>query len=280
MNSIRLLALDLDDTLLRSDLTISFHTRSMIKKAAGAGVVIVLASGRVMDALEPYVGQLGLHSRRGYLICGNGNEIRESDTGNLVFREQLSGPVAALVYRYADAEGFPVQVYDGDTIYVSRKNEYADYDQNITGLKQAEPQDFRRRIAGGCGKLIIPGDPMILEPLEKLLRTYLGDEITLFTSKPYFLEVLPRGVDKGSSLAKVAELLGIGREAVMAVGDSMNDEAMIRWAGCGVAMRNGDGRLKKIAGLVTAASNNDDGVADIIEAYILGDEPLPVQGKL
>jgi hydroxymethylpyrimidine pyrophosphatase-like HAD family hydrolase len=116
---------------------------------------------------------------------------------------------------------------------------------------------------------------MILEPFERLLRTFLGDEIGLFTSKPYFLEIMPRGVNKGSALAIVAERLGIGREAVMAVGDSMNDEAMIRWAGVGVAMRNGDERLKRVAGLVTASSNDEDGVADLIESYILGGEPLP-----
>ena len=68
MSAIRMLALDLDDTLLRSDLTISFHTRSLIKKASDAGIMIVLASGRVVPAMETYVRQLGLHTSRGYLI--------------------------------------------------------------------------------------------------------------------------------------------------------------------------------------------------------------------
>jgi Cof subfamily protein (haloacid dehalogenase superfamily) len=279
MNPIRLLALDLDDTLLRSDLTISLRTRSLVKKAVNAGVVVALASGRVVEALEPYVSQLGLHKNRGYLICGNGIEIRESDTGKLIYQNRLSVPVAELVYRYADAEGFPVQIYEDDVIYVSRENEYADYDQHLTGLKQVVPADFRTKIASGCGKLLIPGDPMILEPLEKLFRTYLGDEITLFTSKPYFLEILPKDTDKGTALARVAEQMGISRDAVMAVGDSMNDEAMIRWAGYGVAMQNGDERLKKIAPLVTAASNDEDGVADLIEEYLLGGAPLPEAGS-
>ncbi|MDR1908324.1 MAG: HAD hydrolase family protein, partial [Spirochaetaceae bacterium] len=185
MSLIRLLALDLDDTLLRSDLRISLRTRRLVKMAAEAGVVIALASGRVAAALGPYAAQLGLHRRRGCLICGNGIEVLESDTGLVLHQERLPGPTAELVYRYADAEGFPVQVYEGDRIIVSRRNEYADYDERITGLRQVIPEDFRPFVAGGCGKLIIPGDPMILEPFERLLRTFLGDEIGLFTSKPY-----------------------------------------------------------------------------------------------
>jgi hydroxymethylpyrimidine pyrophosphatase-like HAD family hydrolase len=119
---------------------------------------------------------------------------------------------------------------------------------------------------------------MILGPLENLLRIYVGDKASLFTSKPYFLEILPAKTDKGAALAKVAEILGIKREEVLAIGDSMNDEAMIRWAGIGVAMVNGDDRIKDIATLVTERSNDDDGVADIIERYLLGKETLRIPG--
>jgi hydroxymethylpyrimidine pyrophosphatase-like HAD family hydrolase len=130
-------------------------------------------------------------------------------------------------------------------------------------------ENFRAMVSGGCYKLLVPGDPMLLTPLESIIRTYLGDEITLFTSKPYFLEILPPRTDKGTALAKVAELLGVPREEVLAIGDSMNDEAMIRWAGLGVAMANGDERIKGIASLVTEKTNDDDGVAEVIETYIL-----------
>jgi hydroxymethylpyrimidine pyrophosphatase-like HAD family hydrolase len=152
---------------------------------------------------------------------------------------------------------------------VSRTNEFTSYDQKLTGLRQVVVENFRSMVSGGCYKLLIPGDPMLLTPLESIIRTYLGDEITLFTSKPYFLEILPAKTDKGTALARVAELLGVSREGVLAIGDSMNDEAMIRWAGMGVAMVNGDERIKNIASLVTEKSNDDDGVAEVIERYIL-----------
>ncbi|MDR1412208.1 MAG: Cof-type HAD-IIB family hydrolase [Spirochaetaceae bacterium] len=272
---VRLLALDLDDTLLRSDLTISFYTRNIIKKAIKTGVGVVLASGRIPQAMEKFSGQLGLHKRPGYLICDNGALIQESHTGKLVFEARLPPDAALIAYDLASAEGFPVQIYEGAILYVSRKNEFDDYAQKLIGLRQVVLEDFRAKIRDGCYRLLIPGDPMILRPLEDLFRSYIGDDVTLFTSKPYFLEILPPGIDKGTSLAKVAEAVGVKREEVMAVGDSMNDEAMIRWAGYGVAMLNGDERLKESACLVTGRTNDDDGIADLVERFILGTEPLP-----
>ncbi|MDR1353569.1 MAG: Cof-type HAD-IIB family hydrolase [Treponema sp.] len=272
---VRLLALDLDDTLLRSDLTISFHTRNVLKKAEKAGIGIVLASGRIPPAMKKFAAQLGLDKRPGYLICNNGTIIQESRTGKVIFEALLPPEAALIAHDLASAEGFPVQIYEGDLMYISRKNEFADYDQKLTGLKQVVLEDFRAKVKDGCYKLLIPGDPMILRPLEDLFRSYIGDDVTLFTSKPYFLEILPPGIDKGSSLARVAEIAGVRREEVMAIGDSMNDEAMIRWAGYGVAMLNGDDRLKEAACLVTGKTNDDDGVADLVERCLLGTAPLP-----
>jgi hydroxymethylpyrimidine pyrophosphatase-like HAD family hydrolase len=122
--------------------------------------------------------------------------------------------------------------------------------------------------------MLIPADPVLLEPLRQLLSTYAGEDIVLRNAKPYQLEVLPPAVDKGSALALAAEQCSIPREAVLAVGDSLNDESMLRWAGCPVAMINGDDRIKEIAALVTEKSNDEDGVADIIERYVLKGEAM------
>jgi hydroxymethylpyrimidine pyrophosphatase-like HAD family hydrolase len=119
----------------------------------------------------------------------------------------------------------------------------------------------------GCYKLIIPGESELLKHIEIIIRTYLGQSLTLFTSRPNFLEITPEETDKGTALAKVAKILKVKREQTMAIGDSMNDEAMIRWAGVGVAMVNGDERIKSMADLVTEHTNDEDGAAEIIEKY-------------
>ncbi|MDR1930485.1 MAG: Cof-type HAD-IIB family hydrolase [Treponema sp.] len=264
-----MLALDLDDTLLRSDLTISFRTRNAIRKAESQGVTVVLASSRAPASMEYFARLLGLNKRPGFLIANNGTVIQETDTGNLIFEIKIPPAAALMIFDMADAEGFAVQLYDDDILYISRTNEFAEYDQKITGLRQVVVENFRSMVASGCHRMLIPGDPMILSPLAKLLFTYTGNEAAIFTSKPYLLEVLPPEADKGNALALVAEKLSISRDAVLAVGDSMNDEAMLRWAGFPVAMVNGDDRIKEIASLVTEKSNDEDGVADVIERYIL-----------
>ena len=266
---LRLLALDMDDTLLRSDLSISYRTRNAIKRTEQAGVTVALASGRVPEAMEHFSRLLGLHKRPGYLVSNNGALIQESNTDTIVYESRLSPQTALAFCDLAESEGFPVQMYDDDIMYVSRQNEYSSYDQKVTGIRQVVVENFRAMVGEGCYKLIVPGDPMLLSQVESIVRTYLGNEITLFTSRPYFLEIMSKGTDKGSALAKIAEITGISAEEALAIGDSMNDEAMIRWAGIGVAMINGDERIKNIADLVTDNTNDNDGVAEVIEKYFL-----------
>ncbi|MCL2608283.1 MAG: Cof-type HAD-IIB family hydrolase [Treponema sp.] len=269
MGDIKLLAVDLDDTLLRSDLTISGRTKAAIRKAEEAGVTVVPASGRVPVSMEAFVRSLGLYRRSGYLISNNGALIQETLSGKVVHEIKLDVAAALAAFDLVDAEDFPVQMYEGDTMYVSRHNEFSEYAKRLTGMQQVVPADFRSMVAAGCHKLLVPGDPVLLAPLENLLRAYLGGQLTLFTSKPYYLELLPANTDKGTALATVAGLLGIGREQIIAIGDSPNDDAMLRWAGLGIAMCNGNERTKAVADLVTDWSNDEDGVARIIEQHIL-----------
>ncbi|HCM26424.1 MAG: hydrolase [Treponema sp. GWB1_62_6] len=279
MGGIRMLALDLDDTLLRGDLTISYRTRGMLKKAEAAGVTVVLASGRAPRAMERYARELDMHKRPGFLVCNNGTTILSSETGKILRETMLPTDAALTVFDLVTAEGLSIQVYDDNIIYISRKNEFADQDEKLTGFRQVVVENFRAMIAAGQLKLVIPGDPMLLRPLETILKNFLGDRVTIFTSKPYFLEVLPPATGKGESLAWIAAELGISRDAVMAVGDSMNDESMIRWAGYGVAMKNGDERIKAIASFTTERTNEEDGIADLVKRYILGKRALPADAR-
>ena len=273
MTPVLLLALDMDDTLLRSDLSISFRTRNAVRKAEAMGVVVVLASTRAPAAMERFSGILGLNKRPGYLIANTGTIIQESQTGEIIYEQKIPAQAALLVFDLANAEGFSVQMYDNDILYISQTNEFSEYDKKITGLRQVVVDNFRSMVASDCHKLLISGDPALLKPLARLLENTAGD-ITVHVSKPYRLEVLPKGADKGNALRLISKKCSIPREAVLAVGDSMNDESMLRWAGYPVAMSNADSKLKEIAALVTEKSNDEDGVADVIERYIIGNKAL------
>jgi len=266
-NSLKILALDLDDTLLRSDLSISYRTRNAIKQAVHMGVTVVLASGRIHAAMDHFSRLLGLHKKPGYLICNNGALILETHTGKIAHEAKLDRETLMAACDLADAEGFALQMYDNNITYVSRHNEYSSIDQKTTGLRQVVVENFKDMAREGCYKLIIPGDPELLKYMEIIIRTYLGQNLTIFFSHPYFLELMPEDTDKGTALAKVASILNVKQGEVIAIGDSMNDEAMIRWAGIGVAMANGDERIKSMADLVTKHTNDEDGVAEVIEKY-------------
>jgi Cof subfamily protein (haloacid dehalogenase superfamily) len=263
----RIIAMDLDDTLLRQDLSMSFRTRRTIKRAARKGAIIVLASGRIPASVKKFGTPLGMEKRHGYYLTHNGSLVLESVTKETIFEAKLPRETALRAFDLADAEGFPVQIYEDDGMLISRTNEYSSADIKLTGLKQVVAPNFRDLAAQGVYKLLIPGDPALLKPLLTIFQTYLGSEATLFTSKPYFLEILPPQVDKGAALKAIAEKESVPMEQVMAFGDSMNDEAMIRAAGCGVAMKNGSEDLKKLAQMTTRYSNEEDGVADIIERF-------------
>jgi Cof subfamily protein (haloacid dehalogenase superfamily) len=231
------------------------------------GVTVVLASGRIHAAMDHFSRLLGLHEKPGYLICSNGALILETHTGNTVYEAKLDKNTILAACDLADAEGFALQMYEDDIMYISRQNEYSTIDQRTTGLRQVVVENFRDMASDGCHRLIIPGNPEFLKYVETIIRTYMGKTLTVFTSRPFFLELTPKDIDKGTALAYVAKLLEVRQDETMAIGDSMNDEAMILWAGIGVAMVNGNERIKSIADLVTEHTNDEDGVAEVIEKY-------------
>ena len=117
----------------------------------------------------------------------------------------------------------------------------------------------------------MPGEPEILQKLQAELKEEIGERCVIFTSKPYFLEVMPKNTGKGEALMWLAEHLGIPQSETLAFGDAMNDESMIRLAGTSVAMKNGDQTIKNIADYISEYTNDEDGVARFIEKYVLND---------
>jgi len=277
MTAYKLLALDLDDTLLRTDLTISGRTCNFIKKLAAKGIIVVITTGRVPKAMEKFVKMLGLNKTAGYMICGNGTLILNTKTKEVLNDIKIPLKTALAAFDLIDAEEFSAQIYDEDRIFVSRRNEFSDADHKLTGMRQVVPPDFHSLLAEkGANKIVIPADPMLLKPLEEILRNVMGRKITLFTSKPYYLEILPPDCDKGTALRWIAEKLNIKKEEVIAFGDSMNDDSMLRWAGIGVVMCNGHEHLKEISRFITRFSNDEDGVVDFLETNrLFTDNPAP-----
>lgn len=267
---VQLIALDLDDTLLRFDLTISQANREAVAEARAAGIRIVLASGRNIHSMRHYAELLGLDGPGNFLVCSNGAEIIEPDTGLLLEERRLEPDFCAEIARTIEGRGFPWQVYEEGIIHVSRPNDWALADSRLTGQPAILLEDEAAFFARGLIKFVIPGDPARIEELRRDLAARFQGRATVVTSKPYFLEVLAPGVDKGAALARLAARLGLGMEGVMAIGDAMNDLGMVSEAGYGCAPANALPAVKAAARFVSPRTNDEDAVAELIGRVALG----------
>lgn len=271
MNStVKLLALDLDDTLLNTELEISPENRRAVLAAEEAGVRVLLASGRVPEAMQRYARDLGMERRPGYLISNNGCTIIRSDNKELLYRKALSSETALTIYQSAAGAGFPCEIYRRNSICTDRDNAWTDHDCYLSGLTKQILEDFSGEIeADPPIKMVIPGEPEAVEQLEQRLKAQYGKQCSIFRSKPYFLEILPRDADKGIALAHLAKQLQVDRSEVMAVGDADNDLGMIRWAGIGAAMANANSSVLAIANCRSRKSHQEHGVAELIHRFII-----------
>ena len=266
-----IIALDLDDTLLDKNLQIMPVTVAALQSCAVRGIFVVLCSGRAENAILPYVRRLDIAGSQAgrYIIAMNGATIYDMHERRQIYARTVDGDVLLYAYREAEKRGLPCQVYDPATIYPSKDNEWTRLDVERGGLSMAVRPDFADFIKDGQSKMVIPGDPAVLQTLQSDLKRALGDRAVIFVSKPYFLEIMPAHSGKGEALLELANRLGIPPERTMAFGDSMNDESMIRLAHHGVAMRNALPYIQEAARYVTEDDNNHDGVGKFLRDWVL-----------
>ncbi|MCM1320991.1 MAG: Cof-type HAD-IIB family hydrolase [Bacteroides sp.] len=266
--ALKILAMDLDDTLLRKDLSISDRTVCTLRRAAAKGFLPVIASGRAPRAVEPFAQRIGSNTMQSYLVCSNGAEIITSDSGKRIYERTVPPDTAIKAWRMCEAAGLSCHIYGDSCIYVSRETEFSARDSHLSKLKIIVPEDYEKLVASGVYKLVIPGNPEFITAVEAEFKTELNDAATVFVSKPYFMEVLPPHSGKGEALRFLAEqILHIDSADIIAFGDSMNDESMIKYAGCSVAMCNGREEIKRLARFITEKSNDEDGIALHLETH-------------
>ncbi|HCO49288.1 MAG TPA: Cof-type HAD-IIB family hydrolase [Spirochaetaceae bacterium] len=266
---VALIALDLDDTLLRSDLHISEANREAIVAAEDEGIELVLASGRSYAAMKRYVDFLGLARPGNFLICSNGAEILDAESGEARDRLFLSESFCHETAKNIEDHGFQWQVYMDGKIWCSKLNPWAFLDERLSGQQAVEVTSREELFRGGQIKFVIPGEEeRIAELYGEFSRFYKG-KAEVVTSKPYFLEILPIGADKGSALRRLAAQLAVPMDAVMAVGDAMNDYSMVKAAGWGCAPANALEAIKAIARVISDKTNEEDAVADLIYSVAL-----------
>ena len=268
----KLLVLDVDGTLLNDEREISKRTLAALLKVQQMGVRIVLASGWPTYGLMPLAKTLELGNYGGFVLSYNGCQIIKAQNGEILFERRINPEMLPYLEKKARKNGFAIFTYHDDTLITdSPDNEYIKNEALLNNLKIIREDEFSTAIDfAPCKCMLVSDKEKALIGLEQHWEKRLAGTLDAFRSEPYFLEVVPCGVNKANTLGALLEHLGVTREEVIAVGDGVCDVTMLQLAGMGVAMGHSQDSVKVCADYVTA-SNEEDGVALAVEKLILAE---------
>jgi Cof subfamily protein (haloacid dehalogenase superfamily) len=266
MPPIRLVALDLDGTLISSKLRISSGVRKAIARARESGVHFTMATGRMFRTARPFAREIGID---GPIICYQGAATYVVATEERLSHVALPAELASRVFARVAEDGVRALGYFEDELYTEVDDAflkiYTDLTKAPANVVASLDEFFRNRETTKINCVVgVDEAPHYAERL----RSLFGDEAYVTRSQPEFVEVLSRRVDKGCALTQIAEFYGVSTEETMAVGDSWNDLPLLARAGWGVAMGTAPTDVKLKAHAVVADAEND-GVAEALEQFVL-----------
>lgn len=262
----RLLALDLDGTVLDEEFRVSTRVRRAMVRAEAGGTRVTLASGRGYPSMRPWARELGIYTP---LVSYQGAVVTDTETDLRLYERTFSLDVVGDLIGFCRERDLSLTLYADDEIFVENKQHSdAFYDQWF-GLPTHVVGDLNTALSAPPVKcIIVSTDVALLDGLRPEMEAHLGDRLQVVRSHRFFLEGLALGASKGAALAWLCDHLGIAQAETMAIGDSGNDRAMIAWAGLGVAMGNASDEAKAAADHITDTVEND-GAAIAIERYCL-----------
>lgn len=260
----RAIALDLDGTLTNHDKVVTPRTRQALLKAQELGTVIILASGRPTYGIVPVAECLELEKRGGYILSYNGGNIVNAKTGEKLFSQFLPDAVIPILYKYAKEKNHALLGYAGNEIITEMPDDqYVKEESRINKMNIRKVDNLLEALEPHPTKLLMTGDPTDMIKAEEELVEILGEKMDIFRSAPFFLELVPKGIDKAQSLLRLLSKINLTPADLMAFGDGYNDLSMLKLAGVGVAMANAAPEVRADADYVTL-SNEEDGVAEAL----------------
>lgn len=269
--AVKLIALDIDGTLLSSKQEILPSTKRAVTEALNAGIKIVLCTGRPLAGVSHFLKELGVAGDDQYVVTYNG-AVTETVSGHVVAKHLLDRTAYEKLTAFGQAHQVPFNVLDENSeIYTADRDlhflEVVQAMENSAGLKIRTPEEMPADFE--IAKGVFVGSEELLDATEPALRVEFEPQYSVVRASRWFLEVMAAGVNKGQALRDLAKVLDLDPAEMMAVGDEGNDLAMFAAVGVSVAMGNGSDEAKAGAKYVTAR-NDDDGLAMAIDKYALG----------
>ncbi|MFD0588565.1 Cof-type HAD-IIB family hydrolase [Paenibacillus sp. GCM10027627] len=261
----KLIAIDVDDTLLNDELAVTEGTKQALEAAISQGVTVTLATGRMFASAQKIARGINLNVP---IITYQGALVKTLLEGEVLYERSVPTDAAKVLHQYCEKNGLHLQLYVNDELYGTEDNERIQaYSKQSNIPYQIEP-DFSKLIELPMNKMLIIDEPDKLDEVAIELRSLIGDHVHITKSKAHYLEVMHKEGTKGHALQFLAGHIGCTLEQTIAIGDAWNDREMIQAAGLGVAMGNAVPSLKELADYVTL-SNNEDGVRHVIEKFVL-----------
>lgn len=264
----KLIAIDVDDTLLNDDLIVTEGTKLAMEKAIAQGVTVTLATGRMYASARKIADQIKLNVP---IITYQGSLVKTLLDGQVLYERSVPTDAAKQLYAFTEEHGLHLQLYVDDILYVKEGNVKIQRYSALSKIPYVVSTDFEGLLEQPNTKMLIIDEPDYLDQIAQQLKTLIGDRAHITKSKAHYLEITHKEGTKGHALRFMAEHLGCTIDQTIAIGDAWNDHEMIEAAGLGVAMGNAIPALKEIANFVTL-TNNEEGVRHVIEKFVLQPE--------
>lgn len=261
----KMIAVDMDGTLLNSDGKISVGNAKAVRAAVDHGIIFVLATGRPIQGVRKYADSLGLD---GAAITYNGAVCVDLATDGIIYEQGMDKDDAALAIELGQEYDTTMCIWSRGQLYVSKLNDRAYDYMKISGVEPILVEDYGKLIGQGITKILWYDDVDMIGRMPAEMAKHPFRETSFCLSRPFFIEFFSSKVSKAAAIDRLCRHYGISREEVIAMGDAPNDLPMIEYAGLGVAMGNADDCVKAAAKFVTS-TNDEDGVAAVIEKFIL-----------
>lgn len=263
----KMLVLDIDGTLTNSKKEITEATKAAITSVMEKGHVVVIASGRPTPGTKKVCEELNLKKYNGYVLSYNGAKITRLGDGQVVHQKVLDTRYIPEIFEYVLARDMGMMTYeDNAAITGTRIDEYMELEARINSIDLKTVEKFVEYVNFPVNKCLLTKEAALAEKACEELAEKYKDELSIYRSEPFFVEIMPKGVDKAASLEVLRNILGIEREDIVCCGDGFNDLSMIKYAGVGVCMANGADACKEAADYI-APSNDEDGLVDVVEKF-------------
>lgn len=265
----KLIALDMDGTLLNEEKKVSERTKKSISDAREQGVTVVLATGRPIEGVSRYLEELDMLTENDYVLSYNGALVQKTKHKEIVSKVVLKGSDLHYLNDLSKELGVNIHAFsEKEGLITTKISKYTEVEANINNINIKETDLAKVNKDDVIIKIMMIAEPEILAEAIKKLPKEVYEKYTVVKSAPFFLEFLNKDANKGTGLELLAKHIGVKREEVIAMGDAGNDIHMIEYAGLGIAMGNAFHEVKEIANYITD-TNENQGVAKAIEKFVL-----------